>query len=234
MRKLRDWRHSSKHHLSRLFSWLGLRLRHFWHWLPLPAKLHGLWSITALALLWAVAVLDIQDEVVVADFALPAAPPSLAWHDEVSEFANRMQLVFGVRAEVAQEFSAWILEASRRQDLQPELIASMVFTESSFRKQAVSHVGALGPAQVRPYWQSFCATPNLHDPAENIYCGAQILSHFRDTCGNETCALKAYNLGPRGMQQERFASAGVRYVTRVGGYRELFDSLNIDSDSASL
>ena len=39
------------------------------------------------------------------------------------------------------------------------LLASLVLIESSFRKDAVSHVGAIGPAQVRPeMWSSFCGS----------------------------------------------------------------------------
>ncbi len=173
-----------------------------------------------------IAVFSQTQDVVRTSFALPTQTYELRpWYDEVNDFATRMQLVFGVREDVALEFSGWILEASARQDIRPELIASLVFTESSFRKNVRSHVGAMGPAQVRPYWQSFCATPNLSDPAENIYCGAQILAHFRDMCGDETCALLSYNLGPRGKRMERFASAGVRYVTRIDSHLERFDDV---------
>ena len=71
--------------------------------------------------------------------------------------------------------------------LEPELLASLVLTESSFRKDVVSHVGAIGPAQVRPeYWSGFCGSNDLLDPAENIYCGAQVLSHLMDRCGDDT------------------------------------------------
>jgi soluble lytic murein transglycosylase-like protein len=158
-------------------------------------------------------------------FAVPVNPQQQTWGTEVDAFAQRMQLVFGLHADVAAEFSGWILEASRRQHLQPELIASLVFTESSFRKDAVSHVGALGPAQIRPYWKSFCGSKMLRDPAENIFCGAQILAYFKDACGDERCALLSYNLGPYGMRQEQFASAGNRYVNRIDSHRERFDLL---------
>jgi soluble lytic murein transglycosylase-like protein len=134
-------------------------------------------------------------------FAVPApAVVKGSWSDEVDNFAGRVHKAFGIRRSVATEFSGWILEASARQGLSPELLASVVFAESSFRKDVTSVMGAIGPAQVKPYWSPFCGSVNLSDPAENIYCGAQILAHYRDVCGSEECALSAYNVG---MKNER-------------------------------
>jgi soluble lytic murein transglycosylase-like protein len=130
-------------------------------------------------------------------FAIPAAPdPSESWGSTVDAFARKVSLAFGVRRSEASEFAGWILEASERQELEPELLASLVQTESTFKKHARGLRGAVGPAQVKPrLWSQFCGTSNLLDPAENIYCGAQVLSHLRDECGDELCALQAYNTG---------------------------------------
>jgi soluble lytic murein transglycosylase-like protein len=142
----------------------------------------------------------------------------------VDAFAVQVERVFGVRAEVAEEFSPWILEASTRHELNPALIASVVFTESSFRKHVTSHVGAIGPAQVRPYWKDFCGSTSLSDPDENIYCGAQILSHFKQDCGADTCALAAYNVGPRNTDHELFGEPGRRYVNKIDRHLARFDN----------
>jgi hypothetical protein len=64
---------------------------------------------------------------------------------QAEEFSQKLVAGFGLRDAVALEFSDWILEASARQRIQPELIASLVLAESSFRKQVQSHVGAVGP-----------------------------------------------------------------------------------------
>ena len=158
-------------------------------------------------------------------FALPATLDSKQpWSHEVDAFANRVEHVFGVRSEVAEEFSPWILEASTRQDLNPELIASVVFTESSFRKHVTSHIGAIGPAQVRPYWKDFCGSVSLANPDENIYCGAQILSHFKQDCGADTCALAAYNVGPRHTDHEEFGEPGRRYVNKIDRHLARFNN----------
>jgi soluble lytic murein transglycosylase-like protein len=151
-------------------------------------------------------------------FAIPAIPEAgRSWREQVDSFGARVSNAFGVRKTTATEFAGWILEASARQTIEPDLLASLVQTESSFRKNVRSHIGAVGPAQVRPeYWSGFCGSSDLKDPAENIYCGAQILSHYRDRCGNDMeCALQAYNIGPYSKRKQ----AGRRYVSKVDGYR---------------
>ena len=93
-------------------------------------------------------------------FALPATQSeTMSWQTEDDAFGHKVSQAFGVHRQTATEFAGWILEASERQDLDPELLASLVLTESSFRKNAVSNVGAIGPAQVRPeYWSGFCGS----------------------------------------------------------------------------
>jgi soluble lytic murein transglycosylase-like protein len=132
---------------------------------------------------------------------------------QVSLFSQRMSLGFGIDESLAKEFSVWILEAAERQKLSPELIASLVLTESSFRKYVVSHVGAVGPTQVRPdYWASFCGAINLKDPEQNVYCGAQVLRHLVDRCaGNYNCALSAYNVGFNATP----GPAAARYIAKI-------------------
>jgi soluble lytic murein transglycosylase-like protein len=150
-------------------------------------------------------------------FAIPAAITAQSpWNDEVSQFAQRLHKAFGIRRATATEFSGWILEASTRQGLSPELLASVVFIESSFRKEVTSDMGAIGPAQVKPYWDRFCGSANLADPAENIYCGAQILAHYRDLCGSEQCALSAYNVGMKNQREDAYyQDLGMRYARAI-------------------
>ena len=165
-------------------------------------------------------------------FAIPApSRPSMTWETERAVFAEKIHRAFGVSAPVALEFSGWILEGANRQDLPPDLLASLVFAESTFRKAAQSSMGAIGPAQVRSnYWQSFCGG-NLNDPEQNIYCGAQILGRFHDRCGdvsgdssyshfsasvrNHFCALKSYNLGLSRRGSALWRNAGMRYLDKI-------------------
>ena len=165
-------------------------------------------------------------------FAIPAPTrPSMTWETERAAFAEKIHQAFGVSTPVALEFSGWILEGARRQDLPPELLASLVFAESTFRTAVVSSMGAIGPAQVRShYWQSFCGG-DLTDPEQNIYCGAQILGSFHDRCGDVSgasgyghfsasvrdhfCALKSYNVGPSKRGSALWRNAGMRYLDKI-------------------
>lgn len=159
-------------------------------------------------------------------FAVPAQTQVQPWRAEVDQFASKVSRAFGVQAGTAQEFSGWILEASERHDFSPELIASLVLTESSFRKGVRSSVGAIGPAQVRPeYWGRFCGNPDLSDPAENIYCGVQVLAHYRERCGGEACALKAYNVGPK----SRRISAAERYLSKIGHHVSVLEATAVEA-----
>lgn len=152
-------------------------------------------------------------------FATPAANHRLIRQAEVDHFGNRVSSAFGIKDAVADEFADWILEASERQRIKPEILASLVVTESSFRKIARSNVGAIGPTQIRPdYWGDFCGEADqLHDPEQNIYCGAQVLSHMLERCeGNMSCALASYNVGPYARTQRH--GAANRYVEKIDRY----------------
>lgn len=148
-------------------------------------------------------------------FAKPALDSGQPWSEQVDEYADRVSGAFGISERRAEEFAGWILEASTRQELDADLLASLVLTESSFRKDVRSSVGAFGPAQVRiEYWATFCGSDDLHHPDENIYCGAQILAHLAERCGELDCALHAYNVGLHNRDPYR-ERAGARYVAKV-------------------
>jgi soluble lytic murein transglycosylase-like protein len=188
-------------------------MRHHWEQLPFLFKLQGL-SLAVIALVTVVVVnVAAPRGYERIAFAIPAAERvNVPWQSEVDAFGHRVSRAFGVHPKTANEFASWILEASERQQLEPDLLASLVHTESTFRKNARSPLGAVGPAQVRPiFWASFCGNADLHDPDENIYCGAQVLSYLRDQCGDEQCALHAYNVG----QYSDRVQAGRRYVAKI-------------------
>jgi len=165
----------------------------------------------------------------VVNLAVPERPAEPGWEADRRAFAARLQGGYGIDHDAAVEFAGWILEASVRQDLEPELLASVVMVESSFRKKARSVTGAVGPAQVRPdLWWQFCGG-DLHDPEQNLYCGAHILGYYRDVCAltspdsptlAEECALRAYNVGFGNRNNVYFVAAATRYLDKIDRYRE--------------
>lgn len=145
------------------------------------------------------------------------------WSEQRAAFGARLSAGYGLRDTRAVEFAGWILEAATRQDLDPELLASLVMTESSFRKEVRSTVGAVGPTQVQPLlWKEFCAV-DLMNPEENLYCGAQILAYYRERCAvsvsapedAQSCALRSYNVGYRNRDNAYFLPAASRYVAKI-------------------
>lgn len=145
------------------------------------------------------------------------------WTEERATFGARLAAGYELEDRVAVEFAGWILEAATRQGLAPELLASLVMTESSFRKEVRSSVGAIGPTQVQPLlWEEFCSV-DLENPEENLYCGAQILAYYRERCATtgttaedtQSCALRAYNVGYRNRDNVYFLPAANRYVAKI-------------------
>lgn len=165
----------------------------------------------------------------VTPFAVPAND-ALAdvWDVERDRFATKLRSAFRIPRTTAEEFAGWILEAAKRQRLNPDLVASLVVAESSFQKDAISSIGAIGPAQVRAeYWQKFCGSSDLTDPEENIYCGAQILAHYQDVCGAEACALRSYNVGFYNRNKSYFLGAGNRYVGKIDRHRASLERVSL-------
>ena len=162
-------------------------------------------------------------------FAKPTAFIRTIRQADVHQFGARVSHAFGIEHKIAAEFADWILEASERQGIAPELLASLVITESSFRKHATSNVGAVGPTQIRPdFWRAFCGAKDLTDPEQNIYCGAQVLSHLLERCeGNQACALAAYNVGPYGRRE----GAAKRYVAKIDRYLSSLEQVEYSETS---
>lgn len=108
-------------------------------------------------------------------------------------FADRLEEEYGSRA---RKYAPWVLEAAYRYDVDAATLARLIFRESSFRDNARSNHGAIGPAQIKPrYWEKFCGAHNIREPRGNVMCSAQILAHLEDRYGNMKLALAHYNAG---------------------------------------
>ena len=164
-----------------------------------------------------------QERRVSVPVALPHATSRPTWAEERDAFAARLAGAFDIERSTAGDFAGWILEASTRQTLPPELLASLVMTESTFRKHVRSPMGAVGPGQIHPdLWNGWCGA-NVADPEENVNCAAGILAHYLEVCGRrsadpEACALRSYNVGYRNRNNRYFAAAADRYLAKIQRY----------------
>jgi len=127
-------------------------------------------------------------------------------HDAVQEIALPLRHEDIIRQQAAEK------------DLDPALIAGVIFTESRFR-DATSHAGAKGLMQLMPDTADYIARKSggtafeqgdLASPQVNIAYGSWLLRSLLDHYdGEETLALAAYNAG-QGNVDEWVASARAR------------------------
>jgi len=116
-----------------------------------------------------------------------------------------------------------IRQQASDKDLDPALIAAVIYEESRFRDQT-SHAGARGLMQITPETADFIARrsggvrfrqSDLATPQINIAYGAWYLRYLIDHYdGNETLAIAAYNAGETNVDG---------WVERAGG-QEGFDA----------
>lgn len=110
-----------------------------------------------------------------------------------------------------------IRQQARDKDLDPALIAAVIYAESRFREGRTSHAGAEGLMQITPATAQDIARKSggiafelddLHTPQVNIAYGSFYLRYLLDRYGgNETLAVAAYNAG-YGNVDEWVADAG--------------------------
>ncbi|MDC0886821.1 lytic transglycosylase domain-containing protein [Altererythrobacter sp.] len=97
---------------------------------------------------------------------------------------------------VPAAYRAKVHELSARFDLSPSLIEALVWQESRWRENAVSHAGARGLAQLMPGTARYLGV-NPDDPFANLEGGARYLREQLDRFdGDLEKALAAYNAGP--------------------------------------
>lgn len=70
---------------------------------------------------------------------------------------------------------------------QAPLLASMAWVESSYRKDAVSRKGALGPWQLAPtgWARHLCKRLKIERPSDNLKCAMRLLERGQQTCGDD-------------------------------------------------
>jgi soluble lytic murein transglycosylase len=130
---------------------------------------------------------------------------------------------------------------AKNYDLDPALLAAVIYQESKFRADAKSSSGAIGLMQLRPETAEGIAirtggtgfrVSDLYNPEINVRYGSWYLRHLLDKYGDEKDALAAYNAGQRNVDEWRAEGKGIQfsetreYVDRVehlkGVYRDAY------------
>lgn len=152
----------------------------------------------------------------------------------VVQLKELIEDLFRRDSQTALEFSQWIFAASNDASIEPLLLTSIIATESSFRKEAISDKGAVGPSQIMPeYWRDFCDVLNFEeDPRDNIFCAARILARLEAKCedvldsDDERCVVKSYYMGYPSFIAGKNLPSAVRYYEKVQNYKNQFASIN--------
>ncbi len=97
---------------------------------------------------------------------------------------------------VPEQYAAKVAELAARFDLSPALLEAVVWQESRWRENALSHAGARGLAQLMPDTARYLGV-DPDDPFANLEGGARYLREQLDRFdGDLEKALAAYNAGP--------------------------------------
>ena len=126
---------------------------------------------------------------------------------------------------------------ARNYDLDPALLAAVIYQESKFKPDARSTSGAIGLMQLLPDTAKGIAihtggskfrVEDLYDPEINVRYGAWYLRHLLEKYGDEQDALAAYNAGQDNVDRWRAEGKGIafaetrHYVKRVEHLKTLY------------
>jgi len=110
------------------------------------------------------------------------------------------------------EYDSYIVDSSKRYNIDPLLIYAQMHQESSFKLKATSHKGASGLMQLMPATARRFGVTNIYDPQQNIDAGVKYMRWLLNTFnGDVNLALAGYNAGE---------GAVMKYGWQIPPYRE--------------
>jgi soluble lytic murein transglycosylase len=126
---------------------------------------------------------------------------------------------------------------ARNYDLEPALLAAVIYQESKFDAEAKSDAGAIGLMQLQPETAKGIAlrtggsrfrVEDLTNPEINVRYGSWYLRHLLDKYGDEELALAAFNAGQGNVDSWRRQGKGIafaetrHYVARVKELKAIY------------
>lgn len=110
------------------------------------------------------------------------------------------------------EIDSYIVESSKKYDIDPLLIYAQMHQESAFKIKATSYKGASGLMQLMPATARRFGVTKIYDPQQNIEAGVRYMRWLLDKFnGDVVLALAGYNAGE---------GAVMKYGWNVPPYRE--------------
>jgi soluble lytic murein transglycosylase len=117
-------------------------------------------------------------------------------------------------------YAAIVRGHARNYNLDPALLAAVIYQESKFDPHVRSSSGAIGLMQLLPSTAEGIAihtggskfrTSDLDNPEINIRYGSWYLRHLLNKYGDERTALAAYNAGQNNVDTWRANGSGIRF-----------------------
>ena len=142
-----------------------------------------------------------------------------------------------VRIRYPLKYQAIVRAHARNYQLDPTLLAAVIYQESKFRPNVKSTSGAIGLMQLLPDTAKGIAVHtggsqfkviDLYNPELNVRYGCWYLRHLLDKYGDERTALAAYNAGQENVDEWRRQGRGIvfsetrHYVDRVEHLKTLY------------
>ena len=142
-----------------------------------------------------------------------------------------------LRARYPLQYEHIVSTHARNHDLDPALVAAVVYVESRFDPNAESAAGAIGLMQLLPDTAKGIAlrtggagfvVADLRDPEINVRYGTWYLDHMRERYGTMSLALAAYHAGQGNVDHWRAEGLGIvfpetrAYVDEVERVRRVY------------
>jgi soluble lytic murein transglycosylase len=136
-----------------------------------------------------------------------------------------------LRARYPLEYEQLVRANARNRDLDPALVAAVIYAESRFDPNARSTAGAIGLMQLLPDTAEFIArktggkdfvVADLRDPEINVRYGTWLLDYLRDYYdGDIPTALAAYHAGLGNVDEWRRRGEGIAFPETQAYLREV-------------
>ncbi|QOZ11190.1 lytic transglycosylase domain-containing protein [Bradyrhizobium sp. CCBAU 51765] len=124
-----------------------------------------------------------------------------AAYEDVIEPTRAVEPAVQAPASPTEQFCHALREAAESSGIPVPFFARLIWQESRFKSDEVSHAGAQGVAQFMPETAAEVGLDDPFDPMKALPASAKFLRKLRDVFGNLGLAAAAYNAGPGRIQK---------------------------------
>ncbi|KWV60629.1 transglycosylase [Bradyrhizobium macuxiense] len=134
--------------------------------------------------------------------AVASEKPSWLIDDAAAASAGQPeQTIAGPQASSIDVFCRTLKDAAEASEIPVAFFARLIWQESRFRADEISHAGAQGVAQFMPETAAEVGLDDPFDPLKALPASARLLRKLRDDFGNLGLAAAAYNAGSGRIQK---------------------------------